>query len=71
MTTDRPYRRALSSATALCEMRRVSGTQLEAEFVEAFARLVDRGEIVPPKPAEIDESLDDRFGPRHSQAGAA
>jgi hypothetical protein len=71
MTTDRPYRRALSSATALAEMRRVSGTQLESEFVEAFARLVDRGEIVPPKPAEIDESLDDRFGPRVSQAGAA
>ncbi len=71
MTTDRPYRRALSSATALAEMRRVSGTQLETEFVEAFARLVDRGEIVPPKPAEIDESLDDRFGPRISQAGAA
>jgi HD-GYP domain-containing protein (c-di-GMP phosphodiesterase class II) len=71
MTTDRPYRRALSSATALNEMRRVSGTQLETEFVEAFARLVDRGEIVPPKPAEMGESLDDRFGPRHSQAGAA
>jgi len=71
MTTDRPYRRALSSATALAEMRRVSGTQLEADFVEAFARLVDRGEIVPPKPAEMDESLDDRFGPRIPQAGAA
>jgi HD-GYP domain-containing protein (c-di-GMP phosphodiesterase class II) len=71
MTTDRPYRRALSSATALNEMRRVSGTQLETEFVEAFARLVDRGDIVPPKPAEMDESLDDRFGPSRSQAGAA
>jgi HD-GYP domain-containing protein (c-di-GMP phosphodiesterase class II) len=71
MTTDRPYRRALSSATALAEMRRVSGTQLETEFVDAFARLVDRGEIVPPKAAEMDESLEDRFGPRISQAGAA
>jgi len=70
MTTDRPYRRALSSATALAEMRRVSGTQLETEFVEAFARLIDRGEIVPPKPADLDEPIDDRFGPRLKQGAA-
>jgi HD-GYP domain-containing protein (c-di-GMP phosphodiesterase class II) len=70
MTTDRPYRRALSSAVALTEMRRVSGTQLESEFVEAFARLVFRDEIVPPEPGVAEESRDDRYG-AHTKAGAA
>jgi HD-GYP domain-containing protein (c-di-GMP phosphodiesterase class II) len=48
MTTDRPYRRALSVETALREMVRVAGTQLDERLVMAFAELVVRGEIVPP-----------------------
>lgn len=64
MTTDRPYRRALSTTEAIAEMRRVSGTQLELRFVETFAQLVDRAEIVPPRPARLGESLANRFGPQ-------
>lgn len=48
MTTDRPYRRALSSETAIAELVRVAGTQLDEKLVLAFAELVVRGEIVPP-----------------------
>jgi putative nucleotidyltransferase with HDIG domain len=48
MTTDRPYRGALSSETALTEMLRVAGTQLDERLVLVFAELVVRGEIVPP-----------------------
>ncbi|MGH7757177.1 MAG: hypothetical protein ACREM8_12960, partial [Vulcanimicrobiaceae bacterium] len=44
--------------------RRVSGTQLELRFVETFAQLVDRAEIVPPRPARLGESLANRFGPQ-------
>ncbi len=40
MTTDRPYRRALAVQTALTELRRVAGTQLDAKYVHAFERVV-------------------------------
>lgn|GEM_PF-666434 len=40
MTTDRPYRRALSVETALAELRRVAGTQLDAGYVLAFEAVV-------------------------------
>ncbi len=36
MTTDRPYRQALSAEKARAELRRVSGTQLDPVVVEAF-----------------------------------
>jgi putative nucleotidyltransferase with HDIG domain len=49
MTTDRPYRRALSSETAIRELVRVAGTQLDERLVIAFAELVVRGEVVPPQ----------------------
>jgi putative nucleotidyltransferase with HDIG domain len=48
MTTDRPYRAALSADTAIRELVRVAGTQLDERLVLAFAELVVRGEIVPP-----------------------
>lgn len=48
MTTDRPYRAALSVEEAVSEMRRVSGTQLEGAYVEAFVRIIERGRVVPP-----------------------
>lgn len=38
MTTDRPYRKGLSSETAIAELRRCSGTQLDPRIVEAFIR---------------------------------
>ncbi|HEU4587542.1 MAG TPA: HD domain-containing phosphohydrolase [Gemmatimonadales bacterium] len=37
MTTRRPYRESLDPATALKEIRRVAGTQLDPNVVEAFA----------------------------------
>ncbi len=40
MTTDRPYRKALSVATALLELNRVAGTQLDRTHVNAFERVV-------------------------------
>ena len=40
MTTDRPYRRALSVDVALTELRRVAGTQLDAQYVLAFENVV-------------------------------
>jgi HD-GYP domain-containing protein (c-di-GMP phosphodiesterase class II) len=46
MTSDRPYRRAMSAADALAELRRCSGSQFDPEVVFAFCRLHD--EIVPP-----------------------
>ncbi len=37
MTTRRPYRDSRSPTDALAEMRRVAGSQLDPEAVEAFA----------------------------------
>jgi len=37
---DRPYRKGLSWADACDELRRVAGTQLDPEMVEAFIRAV-------------------------------
>ena len=41
MTTDRPYRAAMSAADALAELRRCAGTQFDPEVVFAFCRLHD------------------------------
>ena len=38
MTSDRPYRRALTDAEALEEVARNAGTQFDAELVELFLR---------------------------------
>ena len=38
MTTDRPYRNALSFEQVLSELRRCSGRQFDPELVEAFTR---------------------------------
>jgi HD-GYP domain-containing protein (c-di-GMP phosphodiesterase class II) len=40
MTSDRPYRRALSSEQALAEIRRCAGTQFDPVVVAAFERAV-------------------------------
>jgi HD-GYP domain-containing protein (c-di-GMP phosphodiesterase class II) len=44
MTSTRPYRSALSHAEAVCELRRVSGTQLNPVVVEAFIRQLEIAE---------------------------
>ena len=40
MTSDRPYRRALSAAEALEELRAQAGRQFDPRIVEAFARIL-------------------------------
>jgi HD-GYP domain-containing protein (c-di-GMP phosphodiesterase class II) len=38
MTSDRPYRRAMSSQAAIAELEREAGKQFDPEIVEAFIR---------------------------------
>jgi len=45
MTTERPYRKALSREMALMELKRCSGTQLDEGTVEAFVKAYETGEI--------------------------
>jgi HD-GYP domain-containing protein (c-di-GMP phosphodiesterase class II) len=42
LTTDRPYRPALSQAAALAELTRCSGTQFDADVVNAFRVFLGR-----------------------------
>jgi HD-GYP domain-containing protein (c-di-GMP phosphodiesterase class II) len=46
MTTDRPYRQALSHDEAVAELRRCRGTQFDPRVVDALARIADRGMTV-------------------------
>jgi HD-GYP domain-containing protein (c-di-GMP phosphodiesterase class II) len=43
MTTDRPYRRAMSVTEALTELRDNAGTQFEPLIVDAVAEVVEAG----------------------------
>jgi HD-GYP domain-containing protein (c-di-GMP phosphodiesterase class II) len=51
ITSDRPYRKAQTHAAAVQEIRRVAGTQLDPEVVEAFCKVPEdewlriRGEV--------------------------
>ncbi len=40
MTSDRPYRKAMSSALAVAELRRCAGTQFDPELVEIFLAII-------------------------------
>ena len=42
MTSDRPYRKAMTKPAAVTELRRQSGTQFDPKFVELFLRVIDR-----------------------------
>ena len=64
MTTDRPYRRARSTADAIGELRRCSGTQFDPRVVEALIELLEgeaglvvlepvTGSVSPPEPEDI------------------
>ena len=51
MTTDRPYRKALSRAGAITELRTCSGTQFDPQIVETFIACIERGgEVVAGAP---------------------
>lgn len=45
MTSDRPYRKAMSRDDALAEIRRCSGTQFDPAFADTFIRMINQ-EIV-------------------------
>jgi putative nucleotidyltransferase with HDIG domain len=47
MTSDRPYRAALSLAAARAELHRCAGVQFCPEVVAAMDELIERGRIVP------------------------
>jgi len=50
MISDRPYRQALPPDQAVAELRRVSGTQLDPEVVEAFLELLEEDEMGEQRP---------------------
>lgn len=45
ITTDRPYRKALSKEIAVSELKKGSGTQFDWKVVEAFLQAFHSGEI--------------------------
>ena len=47
MTSDRPYRRALSRAEALAEIERCAGTQFDPEIARVFLELFEDAELAP------------------------
>ena len=49
MYFNRPYRSRMSFEKAVAIIREVSGTQLTEDVVDAFLRLVDRGEFRDPE----------------------
>jgi HD-GYP domain-containing protein (c-di-GMP phosphodiesterase class II) len=53
MTSDRPYRKAMSVEVALAELRAGAGSQFDPEVVEAFLRVHAADEPVVPA-ARID-----------------
>lgn len=48
MYSDRPYRKRMNFDKAVSIMKEVSGTQLTSDVVDAFLRLVDKGEFRAP-----------------------
>lgn len=64
MTTDRPYRRALSVEVAKARLQEGAGTQFDADCVAAFVQLIDGGEAVPPTPVADLDMLARSFGPQ-------
>ena len=48
MYSDRPYRKRMNFERAVSIIREVSGTQLTPDVVDAFLRLVDKGEFRAP-----------------------
>jgi HD-GYP domain-containing protein (c-di-GMP phosphodiesterase class II) len=67
MTSDRPYRRALSVAAALDELRRAAGSQFDGDVVACLLRLHEAGQFpLIPSPTSEDLQLL-RLKPREAQ----
>jgi len=45
MTTDRPYRKALTMDEAKSELRRVAGSQLDPQLVSVFLQILEEGRV--------------------------
>jgi HD-GYP domain-containing protein (c-di-GMP phosphodiesterase class II) len=48
MTSDRPYRPALSEPRAIAEIERCAGTQFDPDVVTVFAEAWRQGALDPP-----------------------
>ena len=46
MTTDRPYRLALSRDAVIRELRTNSGTQFDPKIVEIFLGILKKGDVI-------------------------
>ncbi len=68
MTSDRPYRRALTVAAALDELRRGAGTQFDPAVVDCLMRLHAAGQFPLIKIQNIEELLPRRLKPRQAHA---
>ena len=42
MTSDRPYRKAMSRAAAITELRRQAGTQFDPKLVDVFLKVIEQ-----------------------------
>jgi HD-GYP domain-containing protein (c-di-GMP phosphodiesterase class II) len=62
MTTNRPYRGALSREDALAELHRCSGTQFDPQCVEALERSIDVVEGELAAEALESNSAESRWG---------
>ena len=56
MTSDRPYRRALSHEEAVAEVERCAGTQFDPELVDIFVELFGEAEKLSDAPLRRDTS---------------
>ncbi|MBK5275210.1 MAG: HD domain-containing protein [Desulfuromonadales bacterium] len=61
MTSDRPYRKALSFEIAIAELRDNAGTQFDPELVKVFLQVIDEGDFsqfrfnaIQPQPYMVD-----------------
>jgi HD-GYP domain-containing protein (c-di-GMP phosphodiesterase class II) len=54
MTSNRPYCDGRSVEEAVTELRRCSGTQFDADVVEALAAALEAGEVAPAPPPSAD-----------------
>lgn len=57
MTSDRPYRRALSAEDALHELQRHAGSQFDPAVVEAFSHMHSSKNERPPRRTAVEETL--------------
>jgi HD-GYP domain-containing protein (c-di-GMP phosphodiesterase class II) len=47
MTTDRPYRRHLTTGDAVAQLLEAAGSQFDPAVVDAFVRLYESGDVLP------------------------